>query len=55
MVTNPIKTFKIIHIKKKKKRNLKIKGKKYKEKSSELGYGKTPELHRTICHSFKKH
>ena len=51
MVTNPIKTFKIIHIKKKKKRNLKRK----EEKSSELGYGKTPELHRTTCHSFEKH
>ena len=50
MVTNPIKTFKIIHIKKKKKKEI-LK----EEKSSELGYGKTPELHRTTCHSFEKH
>lgn len=53
MVTNLIKTLKVIHIQKKK--NLKRKGKKYKEKSSELGYGKMPELHRTTCHSFEKY
>ena len=54
MVTNPIKTFKIIHIKKKKKKERKKRNLKRKEeKSSELGYGKTPELHRTT--SFEKH